>query len=226
MTPASPTSPNYSGTSAPTERRALKAAKILRPRTVHEFYHMLSVWQMICQAVSLASSLATGAFLEQVVHEQIAKNNLTWQQAHELFLVYLEAVETAPEGSTITIANVYASGGHDMYRERAVMRAKDAFKGTSGGGREPSDGIFRDDVCTYIGQTSSGRPCTTFNLGKPNNEHPATALNSDGRCKFAHKCDQWVSEQTDGTKGGICGSWKHCRAKCTNPKKSTTKIDA
>ena len=125
--------------SGPTERRAIKAAKILRPRTVHEFYHMLAVWQMICQAVSIASSLATGAFLEQVVHEQVAKNQLTWQQAHELFLVYLEAVETAPEGSGLTIANVYASGGHDMYRERAMMRAKEMFKG----GDDRDKGIFR-----------------------------------------------------------------------------------
>jgi hypothetical protein len=209
------------------ERRAVKAAKILRPRSVHEFYHMLSVWQMICQGVSLANSLATGAFLEQVVHDQIAKNNLTWQQAHELFLVYLEAIETAPEGSNLTIANVYASGAHDMYRERAMLRAKEHFKGApSGAGGDRDKDIFRTDACTYIGQTSSGRPCTTYNLGKPNSQHPTTALDHTGRCKFAHKCDQWVTEQSDGTKGGICGSWKHCRANCTNPKKSATKVDA
>jgi hypothetical protein len=223
MVQAGPSS-DEAGTSGPTERRALKAAKILRPRTVHEFYHMLSVWQMICQAVSIAGSLATGAFLEQVVHEQVAKNGLTWQQAHELFLVYLEAVETAPEGSTLTLANIYASGGHDMYRERAMMRAKEFFK-EGNGGREPKD-IFRTDQCTYIGQTSSGKPCHTFNLGKQNDQHPANALDATGRCKFAHKCDQWVTEQPDGTKGGICGSWKHCRVRCDNPKKSATKVGA
>jgi hypothetical protein len=206
---------------ATTERKAMKAAKILRPRSVHEFYHMLSVWQMICQAVALANSLATGAFLEQVVHEQVAKNDLTWQEAHELFLVYLEAVETAPAGSNLTLANVYASGGHDMYRERAKMRAKDMFKGQPT--RDPQD-IFRGDKCVYIGQTSSGSPCTTFNLGKPNDQHPRQALDATGRCKYAHRCDQWVTEQPDGTKGGICGSWKHCRKHCDNPKKSATKV--
>ena len=211
------------GASGQTERRALKAAKILRPRSVHEFYHMLAVWQMICQAVSITGALATGAFLEQVVHEQIAKNQLTWQQAHELFLVYLEAVETAPEGSTLTLANVYASGGHDMYRERAMMRAKDFFKGDDKGKDDPK-GIFRTDQCTYIGQTSSGKPCHTFNLGKPNEQHPPNTLDATGRCKFAHKCDQWVSEQPDGTKGGICGSWKHSRVRCDNPKKSASKV--
>ena len=60
-------SEDEAGNSGQTERRAIKSAKILRPRNVHEFYHMLSVWQMICQAVSLANSLAMGAFLEQVV---------------------------------------------------------------------------------------------------------------------------------------------------------------
>ena len=173
------------------------------------------------QAVAVASSLATGAFIEQVVHEQIAKSRLTWQQAHELFLVYLEAVETAPEGTSLSIANVYASGGHDMYRERAVIRAKEMFKDEGGGGGKD---IFRPDRCVYIGQTSSGKPCVTFNLGHPNDKHPQSALNSDGRCKFAHKCDQWVSEQPDGTKGGICGSWKHCRVNCDDPKKSATKV--
>ena len=43
------------GQAGHTERRALKSAKILRPRNVHEFYHMLSVWQMVCQAVALAT---------------------------------------------------------------------------------------------------------------------------------------------------------------------------
>ena len=36
------------GSSNQTAGTAMKTAKILRPRNVHEFYHMLSVWQMIC----------------------------------------------------------------------------------------------------------------------------------------------------------------------------------
>ena len=183
---------------------------------------MLSVWQMICQAVSVANALATGAFVELVVHEQIEKHGLSWQQAHELFLVYLEAVETAPAGSTLTIANVYGSGGQDMYRERAIQRAKELFP--KGNERE-GEGIFRGDKCVYIGQTSGAKPCHTFNLGKSNDQHPASALDDTGRCKFSHRCDQWVTEQPDGTKGGICGSWKHPRARCDNPKKSAKKVD-
>ena len=206
--------------STSTESRAIRQAKILRPRSEAEFFHMLHVWVMVCQAVGIGNALATGAFVEKVVHEQMASFQISWQQAHELFLVYLEAVETAPSGSPLTIANVYNSGGQDMYRERAIQRAKDHFKAPSGGGD-----IFRDKKQgSYIGQTSRGSPCVTFNLGKPNDQHPPTALDHTGRCKFAHKCDHYVTEQPDGTKGGICGSWKHCRAQCNNAKKSDVKV--
>ena len=212
---------DFEAGSTSTEIRAIRQAKILRPRSESEFFHMLNVWVMVCQAVGIGNALATGAFIETVVHEQIACFQLSWQQAHELFLVYLEAVETAPAGSTLTIANVYNSGGQDMYRERAIQRAKDHFK-TATGGRD----IFRTDQCTYIGQTSRGAPCVTFNLGKSNDQHPPTALDHTGRCKFAHKCDHFVTEQPDGTAGGICGSWKHCRANCTNAKKCDKKVTA
>ena len=79
---------------------------------------MLTVWGMLCHAMGLANSLATGAFTLKVVHEQVSLFGLSWQQAHELFLVYLEAVETGTADSTLTIANVYESGGQDMYREK------------------------------------------------------------------------------------------------------------
>jgi hypothetical protein len=116
------------------------------------------------------------------------------------------------------LANVYDSGGQDMYREQAITRAKDHFskstvdKPPPGGGQ----GIFRGQF------NRQGRPCITFNLGK--SEHPAAHLDANGRCKFCHKCDQWVSEQPDGTKGGVCGSFKHGRANCDNPKKAASKV--
>ena len=113
-----------------------------------------------------------------------------------------------------------------MFRERATLRAQEFFKAADKGG----EGIFRDSdggkKCVYIGQTSSGKPCITFNLGQTNDKHPKNHLDATGRCKYSHRCDQWVTEQPDGTKGGICGSWKHPRARCDNPKKSATKVDA
>ena len=45
-----------------------------------------------------------------------------------------------------------------------------------------------------------------------------------GKCVFNHKCDAWVSEQPDGTKGGICGSTRHGRHACDNPKRVDAKV--
>jgi hypothetical protein len=194
--------------------------KILRPTSEAQFFHMLSVWQMVCHATGLANALASGAFMLQVVHEQMAHFGLTWQQAHELFLVYLEAIELAPEARDLNLSNVYNSGGQDMYRERALSRAV-AFFGKSrsgpGGHLTTTQDIFRGSDTP-----SSTKCCISFNIGK---SHPASSLLPNGTCKFAHKCDQWVSQQADGTKGGICGSTKHGRAKCDNPFKSTAKVE-
>ena len=206
------------------ERKVILTAKVVRPRSESEFHHMLMVWSMICHATGLANILTTGAFILLVVHDQVRTLGLTWQQAHELFLVYLEAVETAPAGQGLTLANVYMSGGQDTYREQALQRAKTEFgkavclpcgDGGDGGGGA-GKGIFRGQ------HTRNGRPCVTFNLGK--SEHPASVLDANGRCKFAHKCDKWVTEQPDGTKGGICGSFKHARVNCDNPKRTDEKV--
>jgi hypothetical protein len=205
------------------ERKVILTAKVVRPRSESEFHHMLTVWSMICHATGLANILTTGAFILLVVHDQVRTLGLTWQQAHELFLVYLEAVETAPAGQGLTLANVYMSGGQDTFREQALQRAKTEFgkalcppcvdpESGGGGGK----GIFRGQ------HTRNGRPCVTFNLGK--SDHPANALDATGRCKFAHKCDKWVTEQADGTKGGICGSFKHARVNCDNPKRTNEKV--
>jgi hypothetical protein len=206
-------------TDSSTERRAAMTAKILRPRSEHEFFYMLQVWMMICHATGLANTLATGAFTLQVVHQQISLHRMSWQQAHELFLVYLEAVETAPVTSDLTIANVYASGAQDMYRERAAQRSKDHFKPSPSGPPSPGGGgIFR-----FNGQhtPTATRCCVTFNLGK--SEHPTSSLDPAGKCKYAHKCDHWVAKQPDGTPGGRCGGG-HPRIKCTNPEKCEAPI--
>ena len=203
------------------ERNVLKQAKILRPTSEAQFFHMLSVWQMICHATGLANALASGAFMLQVVHEQIANFGLTWQQAHELFLVYLEAVELAPEARDLNLSNVYNSGGQDMYRERALSRAASFFVKSRPNNfdktSEGNQGIFRGSDTP-----SSSKCCLSFNLGK---SHPASSLLPNGTCKFAHKCDQWVSQQADGTKGGTCGSTKHGRSKCDNPFKAAAKVE-
>jgi hypothetical protein len=199
-------------------RSSLLQAKIIRPTSMAQFSHMLTVWTLICQATGVGNALLTNAFVLKVVHEQMAFQSLSWQEAHELFLVYLEAVEVSPlSGNELTLANVYESGGQDMYRERAAQRAKDNFKV---GKQPPDEGgqqIFRKWNGSFTG---SAKPCLTFNLGRK--DHPAGALDDRGCCKFAHKCDHWVS---DKGAGGICGSTRHKRGDCDNPAKCDQRVD-
>jgi hypothetical protein len=209
-------------TSADTvESKVILQAKILRPRSQAEFAHMLTVWGMICHALGVANSLSTGAFVLKVVFDQQVNFGLSWQQAHELFLVYLEAIETAQSGRGLTLSNVYESGGQDMYREKAIARAKEHFKvGNSSEGektKQEAERIFRGGF-----NSSSTKCCLTFNLGR--DKHPPNAIDAKGKCIFNHKCDHWVSEQPDGTKGGICGSTKHGRHACDNPKRADAKV--
>jgi hypothetical protein len=55
-------------------------------------------------------------------------------------------------------------------------------------------------------------------------KHPQNALDAKGKCLFNHKCDHFVSEQADGTKGGVCGSTKHGRHACDNAKRVDAKV--
>jgi hypothetical protein len=206
-----------------TEAKAILQAKILRPRNQAEFFYMLTVWSMLCHAMGVANALATNSFVLQVVFDQMSSFSLTWQQAHELFLVYLEAVETSTAERGLTMANVYSSGGQDMYREKAIGRAKEHFKSAEAGprGDRPDPG---DTQRIFRGAFNSGasKCCITFNLGR--DKHPQNALDAKGKCLFNHKCDHFVSEQADGTKGGVCGSTKHGRHACDNAKRVDAKV--
>jgi hypothetical protein len=58
--------------------------------------------------------------------------------------------------------------------------------------------------------------CHAFAFGKL---HMANQLDNQGKCKFLHACDRWV---TGGGKAAVCGSVKHGRMACDNPLKSDT----
>ena len=51
--------------------------------------------------------------------------------------------------------------------------------------------------------------CASWNLG---NEHPQKALFSNGKCRYKHGCDRYVSDD-----GKQCGATDHKRAGCTHP---------
>lgn len=194
--------------------RSAFQAKIIRPKDMAEFAYLMNVWTMLMQATGLANPLVSGAFLLKVVHEQMVNVGMTWTHAHELVLLYFEAIELQPREarSRLTLANVYDSGGQDSFRERAALRARQHFRtpaagppGFSGGA---GSGLFSNGF--RGGCNMQGSPCYAWNFGKA---HAPESLDSDGNCTFAHKCDRYLKS------GGKCGSTKHGRHKCDNPDK-------
>ena len=56
-------------------------------------------------------------------------------------------------------------------------------------------------------------PCSVFNTG---GTHGKRVLTAEGKCKYDHVCDHWVSDK--GPKGR-CLSTEHERGECDNPSK-------
>ena len=105
---------------------SLISARIKLPRTLAEFMNSLMIWIMICAATGLAHVLTTGGFLQDTVYDTINKLKRPWQVAHELFLLYLEKIETCEDGS-YTLFSVYYAGGQDTLLARAKASARRLF---------------------------------------------------------------------------------------------------
>ena len=196
------------------DKAAVLQSKIIRPKTPSQYFHMLSLWVMVVHATGLANCLVSMAFLLKVVHEPLSLGTHSWEETHESFLLYLEAIETQPANtpSPLTLHTVWFSGSQDSFRLMAQQRAREYFKNRDLGGFRSS----QQSVPKTPGERPQGeKTCISFNLSKGC---------SNPKCGFAHKCDAWVTQQPDGTPGGICGSTKHNRQTCTNPFKSLTKV--
>jgi hypothetical protein len=101
---------DVSDSSSDKPRRELVSATIIRPASMAEFSDFLLKWLMICQACGLGHVLTLGRFLTDVVYDSMSMHGKDWQVAHELFLAYLEFVETTSD-EMINITNVFARGG-------------------------------------------------------------------------------------------------------------------
>ena len=65
---------------------------------------------------------------------------------------------------------------------------------------------------------SATSTCDAYNLSR---DHQARHLLPDGTCRYAHKCDKWVSDK--GPSGKCLGA--HPRTKCTNPNRCDAKVE-
>ena len=165
---------------------------------------------------------------------------MSWPVAFECLILYLRLIESG--SGKYNIGNVvHDCGGIDHIRKQALMVAKDhysvAFFRTFGGNptydKVPEDGNKDDGTKgskkggevfkgTLIGGTNTSKICcAAWNLGNP---HLAKNVDANGRCKFLHVCDQFV---TDKGKGGQCRG-NHKRPDCDyDPEKKCSKaVDA
>jgi len=176
------------------------------------------VWTMILVSVGMETFLTVASFMICNVFDHLLLRNWDWRVTYFYFLIVLERVETSgdPELNICTVGT--RLGGLDTLREEATLRAeghygRGIFRRRHPFAEEPEDDP-KKSVVAWNGKAtpSADHTCHAFNLG-PNGKHGKNHLLADGTCKFAHKCDAFVSNKGPG--GRCLGD--HSRHKCTNP---------
>ena len=174
-------------------------ATIKRPTSAEQFFEMLFYWIFVVCSLGLAPLSLVMDFVRRSVFDPMRTIKISWQTAHELFLVFLKQMETDTK-RLLNFSNVTERRFDTCLGEAKVNSA--VFFRTRGG--EPQPGSAGAWNGTFDAKAS--KPCINFNLGRP-----CTKLDANGRCKFNHICNQFVS---DKGKGGICGSCSHGRSEC------------
>ena len=181
--------------------------KMNRPSSAIEYCERITIFIQLAHSLGTCNVLACTKFFRVVAYDTMLRDKLSWQISHELVLVYFEDMDNS---LTLNFGNVVESGGQDSRLARAKVRAEENFKGDGG------KGIFRDDegnkqLIKFNGNDSknSTQCCASWNLG---NDHPQKALFANGKCRYKHACDRYISDD-----GKQCGSVDHKRAGCTHP---------
>ena len=199
-----------------TERMGVVTSTLVRPKTSLQLSEFLLNWIMIVHATGLANALVAGAFVREVVYEGMSITGLSWQVAHELFLVYLFEVE---RGITrgVSLCNVFAQGSQDTNVRTATRNA--LLEYGEGSDKQVVTAVvvkekIRTDTVTWNGRsTPNAQKCCKVYNGAPGATHAKADLGPDGKCKHKHGCDKWV---TNNGKFGRCESTSHTRQNCNN----------
>lgn len=200
-------------------------AKIRRPADEWEFMEMLHYWHQLVISLGLAVALVVYPFITDVVYYTRTRLRESWQVAHELLLIKWRAIALDSTGKT-TLGTVMRCSPVDVDLAEAKLNAVTFFRarganpradgGTPRDGTKDGGGAGRASPVTgtkeWNGKStpSCNKCCMAFNLQE---SHKAASLDASGCCKYAHKCDQWV---TDKGPRGQCGG-NHPRKQCTYP---------
>ena len=168
------------------------SATLSRPSSQDLYYEMLHYFAMVITALGIANALVVMQFLDKVAHGVVRRAE-SWKVSCELVLLYLRKIDQDPT-HTLSMANVFEHGGQDTMLGEARVNAGAFFRTL---GENPRPGAAAGSGNEQQFHSSSKRPCKDYNAGRP-----CTRLDAQGRCKFNHVCDQWVS---DKGKNGICG---------------------
>ena len=195
------------------------SANLVRPKSNDMMYGLLNAFSLCAHALGLGNVLAMAPFLEDVVFEPVRSGALPWFVAFECLVLYLRMIDDGT--GRYNLANVVRdSGGIDSIRKQALVSAKSHYPATffrEGGGGPRVDANANlgnhkgDDV--YTGQIkgsleSAKKGCAAWNLGR---QHLFKHMDrASGKCKFLHKCDQFVDDKGPG---GQCLG-EHKRAEC------------
>lgn len=202
-------------------------AKLVRPTTVDQFYGVLNMWIMVCEATCIAPCLVTTAFLDQVAFKPMREGEFGWQVAFEVIVRYLVIVENS--NKTFELGNVFMkSGAWDSVKTLSLNEAKfqhpkASFRAPGGNpgnvndddkDRKPSPDSKVSSISGFTATSNVG--CIAWNTGKP---HLAKHVHlSTSTCKFNHACDRHLDEKDENGRTLHCLG-NHKRDACDNPKR-------
>jgi hypothetical protein len=190
---------------------------IRHPKRELDFFFLLLVWSMILVSVGMETFLTVASFMVFNVFDHMLLRKWDWRVTYFYFVILLERVETSGDDQ-LNISSVSTRlGGLDTLREEATLRAEEHYGRIFRRRRAEQFEEEPDDKKPIVAWNNKSTPsaeatCHAFNLG-PAGKHGKNHLLPDGTCKFAHKCDAFVSDKGPG--GRCLGD--HPRHKCTNP---------
>ena len=227
-----PSSSSASSSSSNSLNGRSVAATLVRPQSVEKMAALLNDWVLFFLALG-SSPLILLPFLADVVYIPLSDGTLEWPVAFELLVIYLQEIEKNPD--VWNLANIYSkSGAIDVRRSEAEVIAFERYPshcfrssgGTRGksrlGGGDQNGGLAHTDLSNVVKHNgSSKKGCIAWNI---NTEHKAEHVDANGRCKFAHRCNQWVTDK--GPNGQCLGSHKRPQCDYDTAKRSDKAVKA
>ena len=180
------------------------AVNLKRPASEAEFFERLHYYVMLLAVLGLVHVSVIMTFIKEAVFDVKRRLSLSWQVCHELFVLYLDRIETDVTRA-LHFGNILERGMFDTMLTQAKANEVICFRTR---GENPRAGAPTNVSWNGKYTSTSKQPCMAYNKGT---EHTSGSLDADGTCRFNHVCMQWVDDK--GPRG-ICGG-AHPKGECT-----------